>query len=98
MTLLKTLLAPIKDGDDVTTHCISVLATVALIGGVIIILVMLLNILFPARFERAKIAVHNEKQLAQIQKVHGKKATRAVIYEADKAYFIGKDRRKVFIK
>jgi len=98
MTLYKTLLAPIKDGDDVTTQFISVVAAVALIGGAIIILVMLANICFPARYERAKIAVHNQQQLAQIRKVHGAKATRAVIYEADKAYFYNKNGEKVTLK
>lgn len=98
MTLFKTLFSPIKDGDDVTTHFISVMAVVGLIGGAIIILVMLANILFPQRYERAKIAVHNQQQLAQIQKVHGAKNTRAVIYEADKAYFYGKNGEKVILK
>jgi uncharacterized membrane protein len=98
MTLFKTLFAPVKDGDDVTTQFLSVLAAVALIGGGIIILVMLLNILFPARLHRAEIAVYNQQQLAQIQKYHGAKATRAVVYEADKAYFYNKDGRKVYLK
>jgi uncharacterized membrane protein len=98
MTLFKTLFAPVKDGDDVTTQFLSVLAAVALIGGGIIILVMLLNILFPARVERAKIAVYNQQQLAQIQKYHGAKNTRAIIYEADKAYFYNAENEKVYLK
>jgi hypothetical protein len=45
-----------------------------------------------------KIAVHNEQQLAQIQKVHGAHNTRAVVYEADKAYFYNKKNEKVFLE
>lgn len=99
MTLYKTLFSPIKDGDDVTTQFICVVAAVALIGGAILILAMLINIWFPARTERVRIAMHDEQQFKQLQRKHGAYNTRVVVYEADgKAYFYNEKNEKVILK
>lgn len=76
-------------------------------AGIILVLFMvwvlfstqIKNILSPARAGRVEIAVHNETQHAQIQKVHGAKNVRGVVYEADgKAYFYNQKGEKAFIK
>jgi hypothetical protein len=94
MNPFKTLFSPIKDGDDVTTQFICVVAAVALIGGAILILAMLINIWFPARAERVKIAMHDEQTFQQLRQKHGQKATGIVVYEADgKAYYFLKGKK-----
>jgi hypothetical protein len=89
------LFSEIKDGQDLTIHCIKALAAVALIGGLILILAILINIWLPARAAERAIAVHDAQTFKKLQAKHGQEATRIVVYEADGEAYFYKDGKKI---
>jgi hypothetical protein len=93
MNLFKTLLAPIRDGDDCTTQFIVGFVAVSLTLFVIFLLSMFLAF-HTHKMEQAKIAVHNEETFKKLQAKHGEKATAAVVYEENgEAYYYLKGKK-----
>ncbi len=93
------LFDPIKDGQDVTREFIQALAAVSLFLGVMLILFMLWQIIFPSpRVSEARALWQNEQVFARLQAARGAAASRTVVYEEGHRLFYYLDGRKVEIR